>query len=124
MSSSWNKISGYGSQEDGGVRFENITCSCGRKARVKIAETMNNKGRLYYLCERSVCGTFLGWAKPSHPVANEVTSQGWVSKGLGDFKKEIMEMMLKMEKEVQNLKNVGQICLVLLFVLLFVVVSK
>ena len=59
MSSSRNKVSGYGSEEDGGVRFDDIVCSCGKKTKVKIAETINNKGRFYYLCVRGVCGTFL-----------------------------------------------------------------
>ena len=126
MSCSRNRGSAFGNEEDGCTRFENTVCSCGRKARVKIAEIVNNKGRLYYLCDRGVCGSFLGWEKPNNHVVHEVTSEATTmpTPEIGDFRREITQTMVKMEKEVHSLRNMGQICVLMLLILIFLTVGK
>ena len=47
------------------IRFVIKECLCGELADVKITNSNKNKnrGRIYYICKRSRCGTLLGWCK-------------------------------------------------------------
>ena len=58
-----------GSNISGGVLiFKNKTCRCGKKAGVKISESFDNPGKLYYICERRQCKFFSWW----DPYATEL----------------------------------------------------
>ena len=51
----------------GMITFRNKYCECGKRAALKISETENNPGKLFYTCESKRC-KFFNWWKPDPTV--------------------------------------------------------
>jgi hypothetical protein len=54
--------SGSASNINGGLGiFRNKSCRCGKKAAVKISESKDNPGKLYFICAQRQCKFFSWW---------------------------------------------------------------
>lgn len=49
------------------VRFDTLTCECGRKATILVSRSAKNPGRLYYGCSNH---GWLKWVVPENTVHN------------------------------------------------------
>ena len=61
MEGSSNTISEESNINGGVVIFKNKLCRCGMKAGVRISESSQNPGKLFFFCEKRQCKFFKWW---------------------------------------------------------------
>ncbi|KAK3198302.1 hypothetical protein Dsin_021717 [Dipteronia sinensis] len=91
-----------GSNINGGVLiFKNKTCRCGKKADVKISESFDNLGKLFYFCEKRQC-KFISWWEPDATELLE-TMQGSEELNRDGIDEKLKLLNAKMQKLESNI---------------------
>lgn len=92
--------SGSASNINGGLGiFRNKSCRCGKKAAVKISESGENPGKLYFVCAQRQCKYFSWWEAVSPIVQGRSLTTGDASRESTSIGRH-----LSIDKEVEMLQ--------------------
>ncbi|KAK9274838.1 hypothetical protein L1049_007510 [Liquidambar formosana] len=110
-------------------RFQNRRCQCGRKAEVKISESIDNPEKLYFRCQE--CGFFEWWYAPidvqegCYDFVNELRRE--INGNYKELGREIDGNYNRLRKEIDGLKFVvyfNTIFILFVMFILFVILSR
>ena len=96
-----------GSNISGGVLiFKNKTCRCGKKAGLKISESFDNPGKLYFFCEKRQCKFFSWWEPDATELLGSMQGSEELNRvGIDEKLKLLDAKMQKLESSINGIMH-------------------